>query len=105
MIRTGSTFRRKNFSTTAQFSFISKHYSDATNAEWTPSGIEGEIPSYMIVDLSASYSWKLLSLDISCNNLLNESYYTRRADSYPGPGIIPSDGRGIYVTLQARLGK
>jgi Fe(3+) dicitrate transport protein len=105
MIRTGTTFKRNNFSTTLQFSYIAKHYSDATNSEWTSTGIEGEIPAYSVVDLTASYSWKMLSLDVSCNNIFDESYFTRRADSYPGPGIIPADGRGVYVTLQARIGK
>jgi Fe(3+) dicitrate transport protein len=30
-------------------------------------------------------------------------YFTRRADSYPGPGIIPADGRAAYVTPQVKL--
>ena len=37
------------------------------------------------------------------NNLGNHRYYTRRADSYPGPGIIPADGRAWYMTLQVKL--
>jgi Fe(3+) dicitrate transport protein len=105
MLRTGTTFRHKNFSSTLQFSHTAKHFSDASNAEWTASAIEGIIPSYQVVDLSASYNWKMLTLEASCNNLLNEKYFTRRAESYPGPGIIPSDGRGFYATLQLKLGK
>lgn len=66
-------------------------------------GIEGEIPSYTVLDLTVRYSWRMLSLDVGCNNVLDESYYTRRADSYPGPGIIPADGRGFYATLQCKL--
>jgi Fe(3+) dicitrate transport protein len=30
-------------------------------------------------------------------------YFTRRAESYPGPGIIPSDGRSFYLTAQISL--
>jgi Fe(3+) dicitrate transport protein len=105
MLRTGVTFRYKDFTSTLQYSYTGKHYSDATNAKRTASAVEGSIPAYQVVDLTASYQWKFLTLEASCNNLLNESYFTRRAESYPGPGIIPSDGRGFYVTLQAKIGK
>jgi hypothetical protein len=27
--------------------------------------------------------------------------FTRRTDEYPGPGILPSTGRSLYVTLRA----
>ncbi len=103
MLRTGSTFRYKSFSSTLQFSHIAKHFSDASNAKRTATAVEGLIPSYNVVDLSLRYQWKILTLEASCNNLLNEKYFTRRAESYPGPGIIPSDGRGFYVTLQLKL--
>jgi Fe(3+) dicitrate transport protein len=31
-------------------------------------------------------------------NFTNNSYFTRRATGYPGPGIIPSDTRTFYTT-------
>lgn len=105
MVRTGLTYAYKNFTSSLQFSHTGAHYSDATNAEWTSTAIEGKIPAYQVMDITASYSWKVLRMEASCNNLLNQSYFTRRADAYPGPGIIPADGRGFYVTLQARIGK
>jgi Fe(3+) dicitrate transport protein len=105
MVRTGLTYRYKNLSSSLQFSHTGAHYSDATNAEWTSTAIEGKIPAYQVMDLSAAYTWKILKLEASCNNVLDQAYFTRRADAYPGPGIIPADGRGFYVTLQARIGK
>ena len=39
----------------------------------------------------------------SINNLANAHYFTRRADSYPGPGIVPADARSFYVTVQYKL--
>jgi Fe(3+) dicitrate transport protein len=54
------------------------------------------------MDLSASYNWKWFTLSGSVNNLANAKYFTRRADGYPGPGILPSDPRGYYVTLQVK---
>jgi Fe(3+) dicitrate transport protein len=105
MLRTGTTAKWKSLTASLQFSYTGKHYSDASNAESTAGAIEGIIPAYQVMDLSLSYGWKMLTLQASCNNLLDEQYFTRRAESYPGPGIIPADGRGIYVTLQARIGR
>jgi Fe(3+) dicitrate transport protein len=30
-------------------------------------------------------------------------YFTRRATGYPGPGILPSDGRSYFMTLQIKI--
>lgn len=103
IFRTGGNFRYKNFSLSVQYSFTDKHFSDATNAVLTSSAVEGLIKSYSVVDVSASYTFKRYSLEFSANNLFNEIYFTRRAESYPGPGIIPSDGRAFYLTLGVRL--
>ncbi|MGN6439299.1 MAG: hypothetical protein ACTHMM_22345 [Agriterribacter sp.] len=35
--------------------------------------------------------------------LRRKEYFTRRADGYPGPGIIPADRRNAYVTLQFKI--
>ncbi|MFB0908386.1 MAG: TonB-dependent receptor, partial [Spirosomataceae bacterium] len=88
---------------TLQLSHTGEHFTDATNAIRTATAVEGIIPAYQIVDLSASYQWKKLRLEGSINNLLNQAYFTRRAEAYPGPGIIPADGRGFYGTLQLQL--
>ena len=37
------------------------------------------------------------------NNVTNTFYFTRRATGYPGPGIIPSPPRNMYLTLQIRI--
>ena len=103
MVRTGLNYRKSGFGTSLQFSHTAEHFSDATNARRTSTAVEGLIPAYKVVDLSASYNWKFLTADLSINNLLDARYFTRRAEAYPGPGIIPSDGRGFYVTLQGRF--
>jgi len=81
------------------FGHTAEHYSDASNAVFTPSAIEGIIPSYQVVDVSARYLWRNLTLEASVNNLMDTSYFTRRATGYPGPGIIPSAGRSFYMTV------
>ncbi len=103
IIRSGFSYKNNRFSSSLQFSYVAQHFSDATNAKRTSTAVEGLIAGYKVMDLSASYNWKNVSLEASCNNLLNEKYYTRRAEAYPGPGIIPSDGRGFYLTLACRF--
>ena len=103
LFKTGVSLGNEIFNLTWQYSFVDKQYSDATNAEFTPRAVDGAVPSYQVMDLSASYKWKLFTLYGSINNLANKKYFTRRADGYPGPGILPSDPRGFYLTLQFKL--
>ena len=101
-LKIGNTLKYKNFSTTLQYAYTAEHFSDASNTRRTASAIEGIIPSYSVVDWSFAYDWRMLRAEFSINNLLNEQYFTRRAEAYPGPGIIPADGRGFYGTLQVK---
>jgi Fe(3+) dicitrate transport protein len=98
--RTGASVKYKTFDLSAQLSYTDAHYTDATNAEFSPAATVGIVPNYTIIDLSAGYSWRFLRLQAGCNNLSNAMYFTRRALSYPGPGIIPADGRSFYLTLR-----
>jgi len=103
LIRTGVSFGNKRYNITYQYSYVGKQYSDATNAEFTPTAVDGVVPAYQVMDLSLSYQWKCFGIFGSINNLANSKYFTRRADGYPGPGIIPSDRRGYYLTLQVKI--
>lgn len=105
VIRTGITWKYKSFRTSAQYSFTQSHFSDASNAIRTSTAVEGMIPSYQVVDMSVSYNWNAITLEGSLNNILNEMYFTRRAESYPGPGIIPAEGRNFTLTLQYRFAR
>ncbi len=101
--KTGLTFATGNFQTILQYMYVGQQYSDATNAVSTPTAIEGIIPSYQVMDLSMAYRYKKFILETGINNLTDARYFTRRATGYPGPGIIPSDGRSFYVTLGVDL--
>jgi Fe(3+) dicitrate transport protein len=103
LFRSGISFGNKKANATLQYSYVAKQYSDATNAEFTPTAVDGAVPSYQVLDLSLSYQWRWLGVFGSINNLTNTKYFTRRADGYPGPGIIPSDGRAFYLTLQVKI--
>lgn len=106
-LKTGITFGYKDFLGSFQYTYLSKQFTDASNAHQNKndnqSGIRGEIPAYDILDLSLSWSYKMFKLESGINNLLNNKYFTRRATGYPGPGIIPSPPRTYYVTLQLQL--
>ncbi|HTC00957.1 MAG TPA: TonB-dependent receptor [Ferruginibacter sp.] len=105
ILKTGITLQKNRFTATYQYSYMAKQFGDATNAT-TPSdnGIYGLVPSYYVMDLTADYKLsKRFMFSGSINNLTNHMYYTRRADSYPGPGIIPADARSFYLTLQVKL--
>jgi Fe(3+) dicitrate transport protein len=100
VIRTGISWKYKNFRLSGQHSFTEEHFSDASNAVRTSTSVEGIIPAYSVLDVSLAWTRKNLTLEGSLNNALDERYFTRRAESYPGPGIIPSDGRNLTLTLQ-----
>ena len=100
-IKSGITYSYKDFSGSFQYTFLSQQYSDATNSqESNLSGVIGIIPNYQILDFSLSYKKEKYSLESGINNILDASYFTRRATGYPGPGIIPSPRRNFYVTFE-----
>ena len=103
-LKTGLKFGYKNLALNIQYSYISKQFTDSSNAiKGNLSGVIGQIPSYEIADISLSYNFKSISFETGINNLLDEKYFTRRATGYPGPGIIPSPPRNSYLTIEIRF--
>lgn len=82
-----------------QYNWVHWQYSDATNSLSQPNAVNGIIPTYDVLDLGVKYKYDLITISAGINNLLNESYFTRRATSYPGPGIITSAPRNVYFTF------
>jgi Fe(3+) dicitrate transport protein len=104
IFKTGLSFKRKRLSASYQLAYTSQQFADATNATFTANAIDGIIPAYTVMDLSADYKLsRIFSIQGSVNNLADKKYFTRRADSYPGPGIIPADARSFYLTFQVKL--
>lgn len=103
ILRSGITASYKQLKLTWQYAYTSEQYTEATNTKYTASAVDGYIPGYTIMDLSGSYSYRWFFISAGINNLQNKMYFTRRADGYPGPGIIPSDGRSVYLTLGVKL--
>jgi len=102
--KTGLKFGYKNLLLNTQYSYLGQQFSDASNStEATLNGVIGAIPDYDILDVSLSYAYKRFKLETGINNVLDNSYFTRRATGYPGPGIIPSAPRNYYATLQIKF--
>ncbi|MCH2215721.1 MAG: TonB-dependent receptor [Flavobacteriales bacterium] len=98
MWRAGINYRWKNFKATYQFSHLGQQFSDATNSTFNPNALTGLIPSYQVMDLSLEYRPGKFKFTTGVNNLTNEEYFTRRAEGYPGPGIIPATIRSFYFS-------
>lgn len=108
MLRSGATLKWNDaIGFNIQYSHTAEHFTDATNAIRTATAVNGVIPAYSVWDIGAQYSFvvfeKLLRIEAGVNNLFDARYFTRRADGYPGPGVIPSEGRSWYVTIEATI--
>lgn len=101
VVRSGISAETNGFRAAFVLAFVGKQYSDATNTEYAASAATGAIPAYSVADLSASYVFERYRIEMSCNNLFDNMYFSRRADAYPGPGIIPAEARSFSVTVQA----
>jgi Fe(3+) dicitrate transport protein len=101
--RFGATYYLKGFSATFQLNSIGDVFTDAANTV-TPNaaGTIGKLSGYEIMDASLSYRFmERYNLKAGVNNITDEKYATRRAGGYPGPGIMPGNGRTIFVSIGA----
>jgi len=101
--RAGVNFSTRKFSSTFQVNYTGDAYGDAANLKVSDNPIGGYIPAYTVLDFSATYKIDNYSLKAGVNNIAGVSYFTRRTDEYPGPGIIPSIGRSFYIGFSAKF--
>ena len=103
-LKSGFKFSFKDLSTSVQYTYMSEQYTDASNSiNSNLSGVIGLIPSYDVLDISLAYKYQKFKIESGINNVLNNAYFTRRATGYPGPGIIPSPPKNIYLTLELKF--
>ena len=103
-LRSGLELSINEISCGFHISHVSKQFSDASNAIRSSNPIVGEIPTYTVADFAFAYKLNAaISVEAHVNNLFDARYFTRRAESYPGPGIIPAEPRmmtlGIILNL------
>jgi Fe(3+) dicitrate transport protein len=103
--RSGLTLAGGAASLTLLYSYTAESYADALNTRMpSANGAVGLVPSSGIVDLTGSWRFnEHLGLSVSVNNLADRSYFTKRPEFYPGPGIWPSDGRSVVASLRLAL--
>ncbi|MEI9920859.1 MAG: TonB-dependent receptor [Bacteroidota bacterium] len=102
--RFGLEFKHQGLRTSLQLSHVSKQFSDANNTQSVATGAVGLIPQYTLVDWSVDYAFlKNYHIGGGVNNIANTMYFSRRINMYPGPGILPGDGRTFYLTLGFKL--
>lgn len=99
----GLSWGNNNFSATVQYKMSGKIFTDSGNTvASSTNGQTGLMDGYEILDFSSEYKfYKKYNLRAGMNNLLNTEYATRRAGGYPGPGILPGEGRSFYVSIGA----
>lgn len=103
--RYGITYSKKGLSLSWQISDIGQAFADASNTmAANAAATTGLIPAYQVQDVSGSYKFKkYATLKFGVNNLGDSRYFTRRSGGYPGPGILPADGRTWYVGLNVKF--
>lgn len=101
--RYGTTSVRPAFSMTLSHTHISSIFSNATNTLASVDGTQGLNPAFRVWDLAGTYRLSRYQIRAGVNNLTDNYYFTRRATGYPGPGIIPADGRTVFAGIMARF--
>lgn len=101
--RFGATYFLNRFSATFQLSKVGSVYTDAANTELpNTSGTTGKLSGYQVMDASVSYHFlERYNIKAGVNNIADEKYATRRSGGYPGPGIMPGNGRTIFMSIGA----
>ena len=103
--RYGVTYYLKRLSITYQFNKVSDIYTDAANTEKSnATSTVGKISGYTVMDISISYLLKeKYSIKAGVNNLTDEKYATRRSGGYPGPGLLPANGRTMFISIGGKF--
>ena len=102
--RNGLNVRYRGLSVSVLYSYTGETFADPLNTvEPSPTGSVGLVPAYGLLDFNASYRYSNLTFRLSVNNLTDEQYFTKRPSFYPGPGIWPSDGRSVVLTVGVKI--
>lgn len=98
--RNGITVRSAAGSISLLYSYVGDTFADALNTVIpTANGAVGLVPAYGLFDLNSTFVIRQVTVRVNINNLTNHNYFTKRPSFYPGPGIWPSDGRSLVVSV------
>ncbi len=102
--KSGMELVDKNWSFNFQYSYTSKTYNDAFNTIASNNGVIGLIPAYHVFDFN--FNWQFSTqchISGGINNFTNYKYFNRRITMYPGPGILPADGRTFSISIGTKI--
>lgn len=103
--RNGITLSYAMISLSALYSYTSSSFADPLNTV-TPSssGAVGVVPAYHLLDMHLAVQLvKKVKLQLNVNNMLDQHYFTKRPQFYPGPGIWSSDGITFSTTVSVKI--
>lgn len=103
--RNGLSLSYQKVKMVLQHQYVSKTFADIINTVSPPAtGAVGLVPEYHIWDINlvVPFEQKYI-LRAGVNNVFNKQYFTKRPQMYPGPGIWPSDGRGVVISLNMNI--
>ncbi|QQL48424.1 TonB-dependent receptor family protein [Mucilaginibacter ginkgonis] len=102
--RAGLTYLDRHITATLQYSYVGKNFSDANNTTFNAIGASGIVPAYHVFDLAFKYSFlKHYQFTCNINNMFDAKYFTRRINMYPGPGILPAEGRTFNIGVGIKI--
>ncbi len=103
--RFGLTYKYNRFSLNFQLNQVGEVYTDALNTELSNARATiGKINGYQVMDVSCTYLINgKYNVKAGVNNLTDERYATRRAGGYPGPGLLPANGRTLYFSIGVKF--
>jgi Fe(3+) dicitrate transport protein len=101
VLRAGIRFQTGGSSFSLQTAFTGETYTDAANTVVAgPHAQNGLLPSYRVSDFHWQHTFcKNWQVKFALNNIFNARYATRRSGGYPGPGLLPADGRNASFTI------
>lgn len=97
--RGGVNLRYRSAFFSWQSSWQSAQFTDATNAVKVNDATRGVVPAFALHDVNVGWRFNKGYVKLAVNNLFNSAYFTRRALTYPGPGIIPGEPRSIFLSV------
>lgn len=85
------------------YSYVGQTFSDALNTNMpSANGAVGLVPGYGLIDFNSTLTYGNFTFRVNVNNIMNHAYFTKRPSFYPGPGIWPSDGRSLVISVGFR---
>jgi Fe(3+) dicitrate transport protein len=105
IFRGGLNITHKRFNLYVQSNFVDEVFTNAENTVLPNStATNGMLEAYVVYDLGLGLKISdNYSIKAGVNNVLNTMYSTRRSGGYPGPGILPGNGRTMFLTVQIKL--